>query len=79
MTPTDLRIICAKLNCTHAELAMRLGVTQVTVSNWASGRRRIPRMAEKLLDMIMAEWEAEQHNILVRGTDNATSQKEPAE
>lgn len=53
MAPEQLRAVRAEKGWTQRQLADRLGVSIVTVRAWERGRRRMPRMAERYLALIL--------------------------
>ena len=54
MTATDIESFRRSLGLSQAELADRLGVSQASVSQWESGKKRPRKTVLKLLDAIRA-------------------------
>lgn len=50
MIPRQLIQLRAKLGLSQARLAQELGVNRSTVHRWERGLRKIPAMAERLLN-----------------------------
>lgn len=53
MTSADLIRLRTKLGWSQARLGMELGVTRSTINKWEMGLHPVPRMAEKLLSLMM--------------------------
>lgn len=46
MTPAQFKALRKKLAMTQTELAKALGVTQVTIARWETGRRKIAKTVQ---------------------------------
>lgn len=55
MQKEEIRVLREKFKLTQTELAYRIGVNQVTVSRWESGRSKPSSMARKLLRMLQIQ------------------------
>ena len=55
MTPQEIRIIKAILDVDNRQLSEMMGVSQQTVSYWASGARNMPEPERRLLLRILDE------------------------
>lgn len=53
MTPAQLKSLRAALGWSQQRLADEMGVARNTVNRWEMGKRNIPKMAERLLQMIV--------------------------
>jgi DNA-binding transcriptional regulator YiaG len=54
-TPEDVVALREFLRCTQAELALKLGTRQQTISEWELGRHRPRGMSKQLLDQLARE------------------------
>lgn len=57
MTGLELIRIRQRLNLTQAQLAEKLGIFQGNLSRYESGRDKIPKYIEKLIDYLKREYE----------------------
>ncbi len=54
MMGADLRRVRAHLGETQVQLARRLGVHEITLSRWETGKSRIPAAVAQLLQLLAA-------------------------
>jgi len=60
MPETNLiKQICTELNITQKQLAEKMGVAEITVSQWARGVNPLPKWAEKFMTLIKEQSHSE--------------------
>ena len=57
MTARELRVACAILQMSYADMARYLGKSSGAVQRWAVGKHPVPYMAEKLVNQLLEEHE----------------------
>ena len=59
---------CRELGVTQKELANILGVSNTTISDWASGKTKIPNLGKKTLALLKIEKKFIQFQELIKNT-----------
>jgi transcriptional regulator with XRE-family HTH domain len=59
---------CRELGITQKELAKILGVSNTTISDWASGKTTIPNLGLKTLELLKVEQDFNNFKKLIKNT-----------